>query len=655
MQLEIMEVNDLLGGGGQNSSHYVDGDNVTTRKSLFHSMYATNKEEGIKHSAKIAFLDNLPLKYVRFFPFRISLILGILSYTIMIGTFVYFFTSGYIQSTKEQFISLDKSSGLCTSVQRALTSTYSASNNAIWEGVNGFYFSNAIYEVEFLGYASDKDGFYDDMMNFYNQYIVPMGEKAVNQMLTVNLLNMMSFAGIIVSDLDDVIHNNVFSFTATPAATFNQQYATGTMCNSDACCYVYPDIDFDTQTIDLKMTYDYATFTADSFCTSVDTLEQLGYDEDYDHDSFRLDIDMAAFVIALSLNMELLQVPGILDVIEGAFPVNAPGYTSMGLVDPRYPGMAPVNCLVPNEGTPGSPICFMSISDSAAPSGDSDPVYALPVFNHYLYEFCTCEGPYSDLDEYNTFDLMSGLIYFKMDNFENGYYHLYSMALHYATTSNFGQMNNDAYYALLYSSGYGSNVTLADSFEFCEYYNTSCNMIAVNSYSYRDHYVSSNYYQVNDGNCNDIMTIPAFEDLASSPPTSLTEQYYKCFALPQNAFFDAAGIAFGNMSAFAPLLLLVLIPLATSLVFWCIGEQESPKLYTEGEKDAAAKELALHLLRIKDMKHEDLDKDSVLYRLGNDLKILSEQYNSKADTITLKRRWTMTTEEALPPKSTINF
>jgi hypothetical protein len=588
-------------------------------------------------AVRLAFLDNLPVKYLRFYPFNTVLVLGGLSSFVMIGLFAYFFGTGYVQALKEQFISLDKNAGRCSEVQKPLTGTYAATDSGKWQGTKGFYFTNALYEVDFSSYSGSDNDFKEDLTEFYTNKIVPEGNKAMEQTLYTNLITQMSFADTFQSKLDGEEHTHIFSFTATPSMVFKKEFASGTICDSIDCCAEIPAISFDVFTSVQNLAYDYDAFTL--ACADIDMPEQLGYIDQYDNGHFQLDVDMNTVVTALALNMGVLKYPGILEVVTGIFPVDATGYTAVGVIDPRYEGMAPANCLIPDDGTPGSPICWVLITNSQ--DTDTDPVYALPLMSHYIEKDCECYIEYRD-PYCNVLDLMTGLLYFKMDNWaDTTYAYIYSLSLAYANDNAFKTLNNDAYDALLYASNFGfnSDKTQEEAFQFCTFDgNVSCNVIGINTYDEQEAYVTRDYYYIQEGNCEDIMTIGSnFTKLAKSPPTSLTEQYYKCFSYTESAFFGAAGIAFGNMSAFGPLLLLLLVPLMSTLLFKALGESVPESRYTDGEKDAAAKELAMHLLRIKDMNHEELDPNTTLYRLGRDLKELSEKYQEKERSVSLRR------------------
>lgn len=88
------------------------------------------------------------------------------------------------------------------------------------------------------------------------------------------------------------------------------------------------------------------------------------------------------------------------------------------------------------------------------------------------------------------------------------------------------------------------------SYEFC-YTNSFgyCNLLNFHLFD-SDKGVSAYYYQLQNGTCTDtiIMDPGAWNVLfTSDPPAPLTEGYYKCTSYEFDAFFNAAGIASGNI------------------------------------------------------------------------------------------------------------
>lgn len=60
------------------------------------------------------FFEYIPLEYIRTLPLIYSVSFGLFTYSITFAALMYFTITGYQQSMKQQFISLDKSAGACS-------------------------------------------------------------------------------------------------------------------------------------------------------------------------------------------------------------------------------------------------------------------------------------------------------------------------------------------------------------------------------------------------------------------------------------------------------------------------------------------------------------------------------------------------------------
>ncbi len=81
------------------------------------------------------FLENIPTDYAKQLPLKYSIYFGICAYSLSLLTLIYFAVSGYIQISKQQFISLDSTAGDCTDVLKPLSNSYYATYSGTWEGM----------------------------------------------------------------------------------------------------------------------------------------------------------------------------------------------------------------------------------------------------------------------------------------------------------------------------------------------------------------------------------------------------------------------------------------------------------------------------------------------------------------------------------------
>ena len=97
-------------------SAFIDYSDDTTRSSLSEEERQAVLSRKARHTVVFGALDlfivnNIPNDYVKQFPLKYSIYFGLCAYFLSIFTLSYFTISGYLQITKEQFISLDKNAG----------------------------------------------------------------------------------------------------------------------------------------------------------------------------------------------------------------------------------------------------------------------------------------------------------------------------------------------------------------------------------------------------------------------------------------------------------------------------------------------------------------------------------------------------------------
>jgi hypothetical protein len=88
----------------------------------------------IARVATDTFVENVPVESIKNYPRKSLLIFGIISYSVILALWVYFFVVGYEASVRQTFISFDRSSGICQQVAQPITGVFLASRDAKWEG-----------------------------------------------------------------------------------------------------------------------------------------------------------------------------------------------------------------------------------------------------------------------------------------------------------------------------------------------------------------------------------------------------------------------------------------------------------------------------------------------------------------------------------------
>ena len=99
----------------------------------------------------------------------------------------------------------------------------------------------------------------------------------------------------------------------------------------------------------------------------------------------------------------------------------------------------------------------------------------------------------------------------------------------------------------------------------------------------------------------------------------MTESYFNCFPYSSYALLNSVGIAAGSAKAVLPFILMIIMPIIYILL------QRSGLLiiidvpYPPIEKEQALKELAEHMLLIRDGKESVLQEHGVVYKMSKEL------------------------------------
>jgi hypothetical protein len=294
--------------------------------------------EGFVHR----FIDNVPVDIIKEMSASKLLVFGLLAYGIVIGIFLYFSIGGFIQGRKEEFVSLDSSSGQCSEVTRTLTGVYYASSDGLWEGKVGYQYTKTIYAFEFQGMKTTDAEFEDTLNTLKTNELAPIGIKQAGYSLSYNLLLWMHYS----TQFTIGTAVQLFSFSGEPGDVFNRIYNAGGIANDADRCNAGSSKRYDINIAKMDMTWSAAEYSADSSCTSISSMQDLGYNEDYDKDDFTISFDLVTLTSALAVNLGLLKTiylesvgeNFILNITYGGETVLSPLQLYF---DPRY-----ANCII---------------------------------------------------------------------------------------------------------------------------------------------------------------------------------------------------------------------------------------------------------------------------------------------------------------------
>jgi hypothetical protein len=182
---------------------------------------------------------------------------------------------------------------------------------------------------------------------------------------------------------------------------------------------------------------------------------------------------------------------------------------------------------------------------------------------------CFCSGP--DMNPYcNVFDFMMGFMYYPYDTQDDtgaSKAESVQLLIGLLQTRPFVETNAMAYnasWAAVTDLPYPEIYTAEwrqQAYDFCKINGRYCNIAMFNSYDIENHFVSTYYFNIEKGACNDTFTIDNWVHLRQHPPVSLVEKYFTCVATKSTAVFMSVGVAAGNTATMVPIVLLCTLPL----------------------------------------------------------------------------------------------
>jgi len=131
-----------------------------------------------------------------------------------------------------------------------------------------------------------------------------------------------------------------------------------------------------------------------------------------------------------------------------------------------------------------------------------------------------------------------------------------------------------------------------------------------------------------------------FYKLGDTPPQQLVENYFECTSTTFASFFYAIGFAFGNTGTFAPIILIILVPLIFCLMS-CVGFTAPFDQYGEEVTSDATKEMIRALLRVQDGKIESLPENSVMRQLIAELRDVNQEVDIRRSNSFKAKKSTM--------------
>lgn len=175
----------------------------------------------------------------------------------------------------------------------------------------------------------------------------------------------------------------LFFFPGTPLAILNRGITVGTISNVHADCNAPATSSFNPSSGIMQVVYQISRFYSNPNCTVTTDPSLFGYRRN--SDTFAIGFDVRSVFTCVAVNSRIIKPNYLQITAQSTYIYRNTSYFIAAYVDPRYPGMKPIQCLFPDSS--GTPVCLLIIGS----------VYVLPVFNHGGYSFdmpvpCNCTG-----------------------------------------------------------------------------------------------------------------------------------------------------------------------------------------------------------------------------------------------------------------------
>lgn len=173
----------------------------------------------------------------------------------------------------------------------------------------------------------------------------------------------------------------------------------GTISNVYADCNAPATSTFNPSSGMMEVVYQVSSFQNNPNCSATTSPNLFGYRSYINTDTFSIGFDVRSVFTCVAVNSRIVHTDFLQATIESTYEYRNETYNIAAYVDPRYPGMKPIQCIFFHDN---DPVCVLIIGT----------VYVLPVFNHGGYSFtmpvpCNCSGSEELMNDikYNKYNL----------------------------------------------------------------------------------------------------------------------------------------------------------------------------------------------------------------------------------------------------------
>lgn len=396
------------------------------------------------------------------------------------------------------------STSVCQEILSPVTGKFLGTEKGIWEGSEGFQFSEATYVITASNWRLPQKR-YAYLMGELYQGLSIMGNLSSSSDLGMNLIVWFSFTGI--PDLFNPV--NRFYFTGDPSVALAKQIVFGTLSSVAGECHLPNQYaTFDKANGKLILSMPYNEYINNTKCMAAADPFILGYNPFATVNNFELNIDVYALVTAIAVNLGILPFPVLVEIAAKRANLQFTGksFVLSEFYNPKFYGMTPILCLV-------NATCGLRIGPS---------IIAIPFFHHLGMDFnspkrCICNtidsnDLLSPQHPCNLFNFLAGIVFYADTNMTS--------VGEFISRAPFGFLLAKSYEPSFVASAFGeqspnyaqfnSIASRKKLYQFCTVKHGTCSMLTftLTDGIRPDWAISDFYYQLTNGACRDTFSVP---------------------------------------------------------------------------------------------------------------------------------------------------
>eukprot|EP01032_Pedospumella_encystans_P019423 gene19423-22082_t len=437
----------------------------------------------------------------------------------------------------------------------------------------------------------------------------------------------------------------------SPSGVFNRNYRAGRVYNRNVTSCFADGLLYDGSAT--TYAFLFGKKPNNENCVQL-TDYMINYDSKVMHNFGIFRLDMNTFAAAMAVNLKFLSLSEF-EVAEekGTLVVSGVQLRATRVHNPRFPSMGPLACVeaLNAPSATWSPFCVIEQEDKMF----------LPTLSHFNKSCYGCgnqasRGTYADTKmdletndkarteisdifdfarpdsfssdtgapsgDCNVLDLVANLVFVPISPLKASYGELLKLAVAFTAT----ELNE-----IVGQSSHNDSLL----FQVCPL----CTVVSANLYDSSQ--IVGQYGQtLTDAHCVQRFDVNLFYKLGDTPPQQLVENYFECTSTTFASFFYAIGFAFGNTGTFAPIIMIILVPLIFCLMS-CVGFTAPFDQYGEEVTSDATKEMIRALLRVQDGKIESLPENSVMRQLIAELRDVNQEVDIRRSNSFQAKKSTM--------------